>query len=299
MAQARAGYQSAAAQRGYSELKAEIEGVITERVVGPGTLVNSGQTVLKVSQVSPIRLQANVAEADVDRIRVGAKATVTLRGASDKPIQTRITTVSPALDPQARTGIVEAVWMNADGRILPGQYLSMEIEIGESTNTLTIPLEAVQQPASSTSEKFVWVVDGDVAHRAVIRTGISNGRSVEVLSGLTEGQKIVTKGASGLREGSQITMQTAIDNAEGPVIEVSASGFKPSEITVQNGKPVTLTFVRVSEQGCGTEVVFPSLGITRALPLNKPVSIRLSPDKTGDLNFSCGMNMLKGRVIVR
>ena len=59
-----------------------------------------------------------------------------------------------------------------------------------------------------------------------------------------------------------------------------------------------LTFLRTTDNTCGTEVVFPSLSIKRALPLNEPAVIELTPTKGGDVAFACGMNMLHGTVVI-
>ena len=60
-----------------------------------------------------------------------------------------------------------------------------------------------------------------------------------------------------------------------------------------------MTFVRTTDKTCATEVVFPSLNITRALPLNQAVDIEFTPKRTGDVAFACGMNMLKGVIVVQ
>jgi plastocyanin domain-containing protein len=56
--------------------------------------------------------------------------------------------------------------------------------------------------------------------------------------------------------------------------------------------------VRTTDETCGTDVVFPSLNITRPLPLNEPVVIEFTPAETGEIAFACGMNMLSGTVVV-
>ena len=75
------------------------------------------------------------------------------------------------------------------------------------------------------------------------------------------------------------------------------SGLRTVAVTLRAGVAARLTFVRTSDKTCGTEMVFPSLNIKRALPLNEPVVIEFTP-KTGELAFPCGMNMLKGVVVV-
>ena len=63
--------------------------------------------------------------------------------------------------------------------------------------------------------------------------------------------------------------------------------------------PARLTFLRTTDKTCGTEVVFPSLNIKRALPLNEAVVIEFTPAKSGDIAFACGMNMLHGTIVVQ
>jgi len=63
--------------------------------------------------------------------------------------------------------------------------------------------------------------------------------------------------------------------------------------------PARLTFVRTTDKTCGTAVAFPSLNIRRELPLNQPVEIEFTPPTTGNLEFVCGMNMLRGTVVVQ
>jgi RND family efflux transporter MFP subunit len=307
VAQARAGYQSASAQRSYSELKSGVDGVITARAIDPGTLVNPGQTVLKVAQISPIRLQANVAGADLERIQVGTQVTVLPRSENSVPIQAKVTSISPAVDPQSRTGVVEVVWPNADGRFLPGQFVTMQIHVGAIREALFIPSEAVQRSAGApgAAKTFVWLAKptGEpgrfTVERKDVQIGSSDGKNVAILSGLSEGQQVVTMGGAYLREGGEVAAPVSETRAKGPVVEVFASGFKPESVTVSKGEPVTITFIRRSEEGCGTEIVFPELDIDKPLPLNEPVEVELRPDKTGELKFSCGMDMLRGKVIVR
>lgn len=303
VAQAQAGYRSAATQRDYAVLKAEVDGVVTKRLISPGVTVNPGQAVLQVAQVSPIRLQANVAPADIERIRVGSAVSVTSASGSKTPIRARVTSVSPSVDLNSRTGTVEVLYGNQDLRFSPGEFVSMQIELGAARAALVIPAGAIQLPPGTNERPYVWVAkaEGDqlIARRAEVKTGMTDGEMVEITDGLDEGQRVVTRGGAYLRDGATITAPKAELDAEGPVIEVSAAGFKPSRIEVEAGKPTTLTFLRISEEGCGTEVLFPDLNINEPLPLNKPVKVTIEPKKAGELKFSCGMDMLRGTVVVR
>ena len=82
-------------------------------------------------------------------------------------------------------------------------------------------------------------------------------------------------------------------------VVVTGSGFESSTISVRVGTPVRITFLRTTDQTCATGIVFPSLNIRRALPLNEPVEIAFTPAKAGEVAFACGMNMLHGTIVVQ
>jgi plastocyanin domain-containing protein len=96
----------------------------------------------------------------------------------------------------------------------------------------------------------------------------------------------------GIRASAAPDVQTA-------KVIVSEKGFEPASVSLKAGLPARLTFVRTTENTCGTEVVFPSLNIKHALPLNQPVDIEFTPAIAGEIAFACGMNMLRGTVVVQ
>jgi Cu(I)/Ag(I) efflux system membrane fusion protein len=81
-------------------------------------------------------------------------------------------------------------------------------------------------------------------------------------------------------------------------VAVTEKGFEPDAVNLRAGIPARITFMRTTDKTCATEVVFPSIGIKRALPLNEAVVIEFTPEKTGSIAFVCGMNMLKGAAVI-
>jgi plastocyanin domain-containing protein len=75
-------------------------------------------------------------------------------------------------------------------------------------------------------------------------------------------------------------------------------GYKPARIVIPEGERVRLKFIRKDYSPCTREVVFASLGIRRELPTNVPVVIELAAQKPGEIPFACGMNMVKGVIVV-
>ncbi|HXI15747.1 MAG TPA: efflux RND transporter periplasmic adaptor subunit [Chloroflexota bacterium] len=374
---AQAGVSGAAATLSYAQIRSQTDGVVTQRIISPGTLVSPGQAILRVSQISPIRLQANVAEGDLKRIRVGSQVTVRERdnqGGKVKSLMARVTSIAPAVDPQTRTGLVEVIVPNTDRSFLPGEYVVMEIETGQSIGALQVPSVAIQQRTSASGEvistqptSYIWMAEpvagqqGQFTVKQVeVRTGVSNGSTTEILSGLQAGQRVVTAGYQYLKEGAIVATEQTIMASEGtrsggmegmPGMEGSSSpdgtggtdgaaddqaqgggmgdmpgmtqngagsantggaggaqaasiavteqGFEPQSVTLKAGTPARVTFTRKTDATCAKEVVFPDFNIKKALPLNEPVTVEFTPKETGTLSYACGMNMLKGQVVVQ
>lgn len=86
------------------------------------------------------------------------------------------------------------------------------------------------------------------------------------------------------------------------VISVTAgpTGYRPDRIEVQEGVPVRLIFKRTTPSACAEEIQIPAFDVAKTeLPLNEDVEIRFTPDETGEFTFACGMDMMKGAIVVR
>lgn len=75
-------------------------------------------------------------------------------------------------------------------------------------------------------------------------------------------------------------------------------GYSPDVIVVREGAPVRLNFYRDETASCSEQVIFKDFGIVRDLPSFKTTPVEFMPDKTGEFTFTCGMNMLRGKLIV-
>ena len=169
-----------------------------------------------------------------------------------------------------------------------------------SDATLVIPRSAVQQAGERT---IVFVADtaapGSYTARDV-RLGPIAGDVVAVLSGVAEGELVVTDGAFAVKAEWQRTGGRLPDTpatAERVALQVTEEGFVPATTTVTAGRAIELVVTRTTENTCATEIV---IGGQRAkLPLNRPVTLTLPPLAKGELKFTCGMAMLKGTIVAR
>lgn len=82
-------------------------------------------------------------------------------------------------------------------------------------------------------------------------------------------------------------------------VRVSRTGYTPTEIRVRKGQKTRLVFIRTDTQNCGEELVIAKYDIRRKLPLKQRVTVILTPTETGEFTFACGMNMMRGKIIVQ
>lgn len=82
-------------------------------------------------------------------------------------------------------------------------------------------------------------------------------------------------------------------------VKITQRGFEPETLRLRRGVRARITFLRTTDQTCATEIVLRDFGIRRELPLNQPVVITLTPNTRGEFSFTCGMTMMRGKLIVQ
>ncbi len=82
-------------------------------------------------------------------------------------------------------------------------------------------------------------------------------------------------------------------------VTISGKGYTPGTINVKKGQKVRLLLTRTDEKNCGSEIVFSSLNISETLPLGKTVTVEFTPQEAGEISFTCGMGMMKGKIVVQ
>lgn len=82
-------------------------------------------------------------------------------------------------------------------------------------------------------------------------------------------------------------------------IKVDGNGYHPDSVRAPAGQSTHLIFTRTSDEGCGQQLVFPTLGIRKDLPLNQAVTVNITMPPAGALEFTCGMNMYRGAVVAK
>ncbi len=189
----------------YTVLRSNISGVVTERITDPGVLVRPGMGLLRIAQMERVRLQFTVAQEDLRYIAKGTPITVTSL-ALRRPFQAEVSSLFHSVDARSRTGIVEAVVDNPDGdALLPGSYVVGDFALRTENDVLWLPREAL---VPYFEEDTVWLAvprAGQlVAVRRAVRTGAEEASRLEILDGLSEGDRVVVAGHENLVDGSPI-----------------------------------------------------------------------------------------------
>lgn len=101
-----------------------------------------------------------------------------------------------------------------------------------------------------------------------------------------------------LWQGESVAAETGAGGVQ--VVEVTVKGgYQPASIVAEAGRPLRLNFTRREATPCGEEVVLPEFGRRAHLPEDRTVPVEITPERPGEYEFTCGMNMYKGKIIVR
>jgi cobalt-zinc-cadmium efflux system membrane fusion protein len=179
-------------------VRAPISGTVLQRQVGLGQYIQSAaggasNSLFSIGNLSTVWLVANVREVDAPRMKVGQALEVQVMALPKRTFQGRIAWVAPAIDPNTRRLQVRAEIDNRDGALTPMMFATFHIQTGESSRAPGIPEGAIVYEGSD-AHVFVARPDGTLAVRS-IRVGRSSGNMVEVVSGLSVGDRVVTSGA--------------------------------------------------------------------------------------------------------
>jgi len=196
------------ALRDYTKVRAPYDGTITARFADPGALIqvatssSSGAIPLfTIMNLETVRVYANLPQEDSPWAKVGTPAVLTVKELPEHQLTGTITRTTQALDPSTRSLLIEVDLPNLGQTLQPGTFGELTLQLRNSPAALVIPSGAVITQNSST---FVFIDDGGVAAQRNIRTGLNDGRWVEVIDGLSGTEDVVVVGKSKLVEGTRV-----------------------------------------------------------------------------------------------
>jgi cobalt-zinc-cadmium efflux system membrane fusion protein len=174
-----------------------IEGTVVQRKIGPGQYINSGATdpAFVIGDLSTVWLTAFVRETDASNVSVGQDIAFTVLAAPSRTFRARLNYVASAFDPTSRRLLVRATVKNSDGVLKPEMFANVTLfSNGDPSEVYTpaVPRSAVIYEGDAAR---LWIAHDDHSiELRQIKIGLSNGKTMQVLSGVRVGEKVVTKG---------------------------------------------------------------------------------------------------------
>jgi membrane fusion protein (multidrug efflux system) len=197
-------------------IRAPFSGVLGFREVSPGTLLMSGDPITTLDDVSQIKLDFTVPETILNQMKPGSKILARSASWGDREFTGVVRAVGSRVDPVTRAVLVRALIPNDDRALRPGMLLTVRV-VTEEKQAFMLPERVVVQVGK---QAFVYVVDSkNVAHKLAVQLGTRQAGNVEIVSGISEGDRIVTQGVIKLRDGVPVMFAdeaTAVAKKERP-----------------------------------------------------------------------------------
>src|SRR3984885_1487948 len=198
-------------------LRAPFAGHLGIRAVDLGQYLGAGTVIVTLQALDPVFVDFFVPQQSMDQIRLDQTVTVKIDAYKDQSFTGKITAVNPRVDASSRNVQIRATLGNADHKLIPGMYATIDIATGVPKNYLTLPQTAITyNPYGDTVVIVDRKADGAdgkpqlFARQSFVTTGPTRGDQVAVLKGINDGDEIVTAGQLKLRNGSPILIDNSI-----------------------------------------------------------------------------------------
>jgi len=206
--QAQTGYDVAKANfeaaKSTVEITSPLSGVVTAINVNIGDIANPAAVMATVANIGRMKAKFNVGESDVPSFYVGQSARIFSEMKPDVIQEGKIFQLSKSANIQSRTFEIQATFSNTKDRwFKPGMFCRVTVNMKTKKDALVIPLAAVVKANNSDG---VYLINNDKSYYKSITTGITDGKHIEVISGLNAGDKIVTLGMNNLKDGTVVVI---------------------------------------------------------------------------------------------
>jgi len=172
-------------------LNSPIAGTVIERNATVGASVGTDSNLFKIIDLSRVWIDANVFEKDLARVRMGQEVKVNLPALPGSTYTGRVILIDSVVDPETRTIKVRTEVANPDSRLKPDMFANVEIVTDLNRSAISVPQTAVLNDGGKT---VVFVAEGNGYQKREVHTGIQNGDRLEIVEGLSAGEKVVVKG---------------------------------------------------------------------------------------------------------
>ena len=185
-------------------INSPVDGFVSRRMLDPGAFAGANTIILTVVDISTVRLVTNLVEKGFKRVVPGVVAEVSVDAFQGEQFKGVVSRVAPVFDPATRTAAMEIEVPNPGFRLKPGMYARVRLTVDRRPNALTVPRGAV---VDTEGKRGVFMIDGNQTARfREVQTGLQDNDRIEILDGLTDGERVVTAGSLALRDGDRVQL---------------------------------------------------------------------------------------------
>jgi membrane fusion protein (multidrug efflux system) len=206
-----ASYNLARLELDYTQIRAPIDGVVSNRYIRRGNTIGVNESAFRVTSFDPLVAYLHVPEREYRNISKDQVVGIDIDALQGQRIVAAVTRVSPIVDPETGTFKISIEISDELRRIKPGMFGRISIVYDQHNNVLQVPRSAILEDDGETS---VFVVEGDKAVRRSVTTGYSNSGMIEITSGVSDDDRIVTVGHVGLKDDALVTVINATEDAQ-------------------------------------------------------------------------------------
>lgn len=191
-----------------TELRAPYDGIIGLRNLSEGSFVTSTTKIVRLTKISPLKLEFAISQKYASEIKIGYPITFTVEGFT-KTFNASVYAIEPKIDLETRTIVLRAMYQNKNEELKPGVYASITLELSNIDNAIAIPTEALIPEMEGVK---VFTLKKGKAQSVRVQTGLRTEAKVQITDGLKFGDTLITSGIMQLRQGLPVVLDTIIVN---------------------------------------------------------------------------------------
>ncbi len=199
--------------------------------VDPGQYIDVGQMIATLQTVRPVQVDFALPQGQLPQVSAGQPLVARVDAFSDRRFEGQVTAISPRIDASTRNAAIRGRFANEEGLLQPGMFVDVAVQLPQRNNVVTLPRTALtynpygdsvyivreQQPENGDGEPVLTV------ERIFVRTGERRGGEVQILEGVSPGDRIVTSGQLKLRNGTRVRIDNSVTPSSDPTPELGNS----------------------------------------------------------------------------
>jgi len=189
------------AQIAETEVIAPFDGFIGFRYVSPGAYISPSTIIATIYSLDPAKIEFSIPARYASRVYVGSPIVFRQENNAEEPFKGEVYAIEPQIDPTTRTLKIRSKTPNPGGKLIPGQFVSIELILEHLDSAILVPTQAVI-PVQDGAK--VYIVSGGKAKEVMVTAGDRTESKLEILSGLKPGDTVITSGILQLRQGMGI-----------------------------------------------------------------------------------------------